>query len=124
MTNAHVLSGIITHFAVQLPVVVVCLAAGLITLNKWSQAPSAARWALLGFGLALLMTLIVPITQAAVGRVLIHSDQSPQTINLVFSGLGFFWSLLRATTYLLLLVAVFAGRPKYTPALPASMSQA
>jgi len=124
MTNAHVLSGIITHFAVQLPVVVVCLAAGLITLNKWSQAPSAARWALLGFGLALLMTLIVPITQAAVGRVLIHSDQSPQTINLVFSGLGFFWSLLRATTYLLLLVAVFAGRPKYTPAPPASMSQA
>ena len=124
MTNAHVLSGIITHFAVQLPVVVVCLAAGLITLNKWSQAPSAARWALLGFGLALLMTLIVPITQAAVGRVLIHSDQSPQTINLVFSGLGFFWSLLRATTYLLLLVAVFAGRPKFTPAPPASMSQA
>jgi hypothetical protein len=123
MTNHNVLSGILTHFAVQLPVVIACLAAGIVTLNQWNRASSASRWALYGFGLALLMTLIVPITQAAVHLWLRHSGQSLQTISLVFSSLGVFWSLLRAATYVLLLVAVFAGRPKLTPPPPASPGQ-
>lgn len=37
MINSNVLSGILTHFAVQLPVVIVCLAAGIITLNRWNR---------------------------------------------------------------------------------------
>lgn len=123
MTNLNVLNGILTHFAVQLPVVIVCLAAGIITFSKRNQAPSASRWALLGFGLALIMTLIIPVSQAAVRQWMIQSGQSSQTINLVFSGLGVFWSLLRAATYGLLLVAVFAGRPKLTPAPPSSPGQ-
>lgn len=69
------------------------------------------------------MTLIVPITQAAVRQWMIHRGQSSPTISLAFGGLGVFWSMLRATSYILLFVAVFAGRPEPMPPPPGPTGQ-
>jgi hypothetical protein len=106
-------------FAVQLPTLLVCLAAGLVILARWKEASTGAVWALFGFGLASILCIAIPIAQAGVQEWLMQSGWTVAQRASVFAALGFLWSVLRAITYALLLVAVIAGRS--VP--PASLSQ-
>jgi hypothetical protein len=93
----------------QSPIFFVALAGCVITFQKWRQAPRAALWAMLGFGLALALCLIVPLVQTLVQSWAMRGEHANQGAY-VLTGLGLFWSLLRAVSYAFLLVAVFAGR--------------
>jgi hypothetical protein len=96
--------------AVQLPTLLVCLVAGVVILARWSEASKGAIWALLGFSFATLLCIAIPIGQAGVQEWMKQSSWSIAERASVFAGLGFLWSVLRAVTYALLLIAVFAGR--------------
>ena len=94
--------------ASQVPVIIVCLIACVVIVVKWRDGSRGSVWALLGFVVALILCLTIPITQS-VQYSLIKSQGLAQSAPLV-AGLAFLWSVLRAASYALLLIAVFAGR--------------
>ena len=96
-------------FAVQIPVLVICFVACVVILARWKEAPKAALWALLGFGLATLLGFVVPATQTGLQTWIRQSGHTAEGIQ-AMAGLGFLWSVLRAISYLLLLTAIFSGR--------------
>ena len=65
MTELNFLPEFLHSFLMQLPVLLMCLAAVAVVLGKWRQAPRASLWALLGFGLALILCFAIPIGQVA-----------------------------------------------------------
>ena len=109
-------------FAAQVPVMIVCLAACLAIVVKWSEVPGAAPWAVSGFGLALILCFVVPAGQLLVQYWLIPSHNIAQNA-LVFTGLAILWSLLRAISYGFLLIAVLVGRSTSASPNPPSVSQ-
>jgi len=108
-------------FAAQVPVMIVCLAACLAIVAKWSEVSSAAVWALSGFGLALILCFVVPAGQWLVQYWLIPSHNLAQNA-LIFTCLAILWSLLRAISYGFLLIAVLTGRSRSISPNPTSIS--
>ena len=110
MNNADQLRMLLPMFTIQLPTLFVCLVACVVIVARWNEASKAALWALLGFGLTAILCLAIPATQTGVQQWMAQSGATVAQRSSVFAGLGFFWSVLRAFTYALLLIAVFAGR--------------
>lgn len=99
----------LSMFLTQLPVLLVCLVAAVVVVVKWKQAGSGSIWALCGFGLAVFLGLAVPVVQTLVHFWMMQGGNFPSRAP-ILSALGILWSVLRAATYVLLLLAVFAGR--------------
>ena len=112
MNSADQIKLFLSTFAAQVPVLVVSLAAIVVILARWKQTPRGSLWALPAFGLTLLLCLVIPIGQTGVQSWAIQSSASIATRTSAFAGLGVAWSVLRAITYVLLLAAVYAGRPR------------
>src|SRR5262245_15035152 len=68
-----------------------------------------SMWALLGFGLAAVLCFAVPVAQTAVQDWVSHGGHTMIENASVMAGISIVWSVLRAGTYALLLIAVFAG---------------
>jgi|SRR5439155_13392819 len=119
MSNADHIKMLLTLFGAQVPTLLVCFAAVLVILGRWKEASKGSMWALLGFGLAMALCIIVPVAQFGLQEWVTQNGGTMSERASAFAGLGFFWSVLRAVTYALLLVAVFAGR-----ATPSSASAA
>jgi hypothetical protein len=115
MNNADEIKTIVSTFAVYLPRVIICLLAVVVILAKWRDARGGALWALLGFGLALILCFVMPFGQTMIQHwVLQDGDRASRMW--AFSAFGMVGSVLQAVIYLLLLVAIFAGRSKTDPA--------
>jgi hypothetical protein len=112
----------LSTFVMQLPSLLVCLAAGVVLLVRWRQAPGASLWALLGFGLAALLGLIIPVVQSTVQYWLMNRGDMARHAA-IFGALAMVWSVLRALTYVLLLVAVFTDRPAQATPPPVTGGQ-
>ena len=108
----------VSALAIQLPTLLVCFVAGVVILGRWRQASKGAIWALLGFGLATVLCIAIPVAQAGVQEWVKQSRWTIADRASVFAGLGLLWSVLRAVSYALLLVAVFAGRSNSSSASP------
>jgi hypothetical protein len=94
----------------HLPIVMISLAAIVIALVKWRQAPSAALFCLLGFGIIFCLSTVMPMLQffliAGPGR------SASGGVNAWVSAISVVWSLMAAVAYVLLAMAIFAGRSK------------
>jgi uncharacterized protein YqgC (DUF456 family) len=110
MNDTDQIKMLVSTFAIQLPTLLVCFVAGVVVLGRWKEASKGAMWALLGFGLATILCIAIPVTQVGVQEWMKQSNWTMANRASVFAGIGFLWSVLRAVTYALLLVAVFAGR--------------
>jgi hypothetical protein len=93
----------------SLPTMLVCLGASVVILTRWKSGCSWSLWALLGFGLGLIISIAFPLTQACVQSWIVHSGHV-SSYAWIFTLLAFIWSLLRAAVYVLLFVAIFEGR--------------
>jgi hypothetical protein len=102
-------------FAIQLPTLLVCFVAGVVILARWKEGSRGSIWALLGFGLAAFLCFAVPVAQTAVQDWVRHSGHTAIEGASVIAGISMVWSVLRAVTYALLLIAVFAGRSTRPP---------
>lgn len=107
---------LIPMFAAQLPVLLVCAIAGVVILINWSKGSSGSIWALLGFGIAGILCFAIPILQMGVQSWIMHSGHVADRMY-ALAAISIFWSGLRAVSYVLLLVAVFAGRPASRPSV-------
>ena len=118
MNNTDQIELLLSMLAIQLPTLLVCFVAGVVILGRWKEASKGAMWALLGFGLTTILCIAIPVTQAVVQDWLKQSHWTIAERASVFAGLGFLWSALRAISYALLLVAVFAGRSNSSSVSP------
>jgi len=110
MNNTDQIRLLLSMFAIQLPTLLVCLVALVVVLGKWKEGSRGSMWALFGFGLAAFLCFAVPVAQTAVQDWVSHSGHTPTEGASVMAGISMGWSVLRAVTYALLLIAVFAGR--------------
>ena len=93
---------------IQIPVLLVCLVSILVAFVFWRRSPAASICALLGFGIALFLCILIPISQGMVMQMTKESGlEARATANIA---LGLVWSILRAISYILLLVGVYTGR--------------
>lgn len=116
MNNTDQLKLLLSTFAVQVPTLLVCFVAGVVILGKWKEGSKGSAWALLGFGLAALLCFAVPAAQTAAQGWVSRSGHRAIEGASVMAGISIVWSVLRAVSYALLLIAVFAGRPTSPPA--------
>ena len=115
MNNTDQIKLLLSMFAIQLPTLLVCFVAGVVILARWKQGSKGSMWALLGFGLAAFLCFAVPVAQTAVQDWVRHSGYTTLESASVMAGISFVWSVLRAVSYALLLIAVFAGRSTSPP---------
>jgi len=108
-------------FVMYLPTLMVCLVAGVVILIKWRQASTGSLWALLGFGLLLMLCFAMPVGQSMIQRWVSESGQVQSRI-WAFTALSMVSSLLHCVAYVFLLVAIFAGRSKTDAAMPPSIT--
>jgi len=97
-------------FVTQLPMLLVCLVGCVVVVVKWQQGSRGSIWALLGFGLALILCVLIPVVQTGVQHWVMQNSEMVSQRAAVLMSVSIFWSLMRAVSYALLLVAVFAGR--------------
>jgi hypothetical protein len=112
MNDAKLLADLVQGILIQLPIFIVAFVGAIITLNRWKDAPAAGGWSLLGFGIAILLCILVPASQLGVRYWLAHNSGNASTLTTIYTALAVVWSLLRAISYVFLLIAVFAGRPQ------------
>lgn len=111
MNNTDEIKTFVSTFAVYLPRLIICLVACVVIFAKWRQAPSAAPWALLGFGLALILCFVMPVGQTMLQHWVVEGANRESRM-WAFSAFGMMGSVLQAVIYVFLLVAIFVGRPK------------
>jgi hypothetical protein len=111
INDPALLTTVISLFAGQLPILVVSLVGCLVMMGRWNDGSWAAGWALLGFGLSLALCVIMPVGQALVQRWVVGGGQSMMQRAWVFTALGLLWSVLRAASYALLLMALWGRQP-------------
>jgi hypothetical protein len=115
MNNTNQIELLLSMFAIQLPTLLVCFVAGVVILGRWKQGSKGSMWALLGFGLAAILCFGVPVAQTAVQQWVRQSGHTTVESASVMAAISIVWSVLRALTYALLLIAVFAGRSTSPP---------
>ncbi len=115
MNNPNQIKVLLSMFALQLPTLLVCFVAGVVILGRWKQGSRGSIWALLGFGLAAVLCFAVPVGQTALQDWVRHSGHTTSESASLIAGISIVWSVLRAVTYALLLIAVFAGRSASPP---------
>ena len=64
MNNTDQIEMLLSMFTIQLPTLLVCFVAGVVILGRWKEASEGAMWALLGFGLATILCIAIPVAQA------------------------------------------------------------
>jgi len=111
MEHTDQLKTFLSLFAMNLPALAVCFVAGVVILGRWRDAPRASIWALLGFGLLVVLCFVVPLGQTFLQQWVFENGQRASRM-WAFTALGIVGSVLRALIYAFLLAAIYAGRPK------------
>jgi len=115
MNNTDQIKLLLSMFTIQLPTLLVCFVAIVVILGRWKEGSKGSMWALLGFALAAVLCFAVPVAQIVVQDWVSHSGHTTIEGVSVMAGISMVWSVLRAVTYALLLMAVFAGRSTAPP---------
>lgn len=108
--NSAQLTTLVSLFAAQLPILLVSVLGCLVVGVRRNELSTASLWALTGFGLSALLCVLIPVAQTFVQIWVMESGQSMAQRASVFTILAVVWSLLRAASYALLLMAIIAGR--------------
>ncbi|MEI7940614.1 MAG: hypothetical protein WCK27_28380 [Verrucomicrobiota bacterium] len=96
----------------DLPMIVVALAAVVTACVLWQRAPLSSLLLVLASIWSLFLLIAYPFAYETVVHLTAPSPQSIARLNFAF-GLG--WSFFRAGFLVLLVMAVYAGRPAAQP---------
>jgi hypothetical protein len=99
-----------TMFLNQLPILLVSLIGLGLVLTRWQQRSPALPWALMGFGLTLILCFAIPIGQVLLQNWLVSGAGAMSQRATVSTIVALVWSVLRAVTYGLLAMAIFVGQ--------------
>ncbi len=98
---------VLSALAIQVPILLACIAALAVILTKPALAPEVTKWAVAGFALALALCFAGPAIQALVMSSIRSGNTS--RVALISAGASLLSALLHAVAYLLLLAAILAG---------------
>src|SRR6476469_4830512 len=90
------------------PTIIICLIAGMVIMARWHDAPSAAPYALFGFGLLFVLCFAMPLGQTMLQHWVLEEGQRASRM-WAFTAFGFANSALHAVIYACLLLAIYAG---------------
>jgi hypothetical protein len=122
MDRSDLLQAFLSMFIGYLPTVIICLVAGVVIFSKWRQAASGSLWALLGFGLALVLCFVMPVGQIMLQHWVFQGGEQESRL-WAFTAFSIVGSVLHAVVYALLLVAIYAGRSKPKASVPPSLNR-
>jgi hypothetical protein len=100
------LTALLTMFVAQLPILLVCLVGCVMMVGRWNEGSRAAGWALAGFGLSLVLCVLMPVGQMLVQKWVVEGGQGIAQRAWAFAVVGLLWSVLRAVSYGCLLMAI------------------
>ena len=101
---------LVSLFVAQLPVLIVSVLGCVVIMARKNELGGAASWALMGFGLSIVLCILIPAAQTIVQKWVMEGGTSVAQRASLFTVLAVVWSILRAVSYALLLMAVLAGR--------------
>ena len=107
--NAQLMQ-LLSMFASQLPILIVSLFGCVVVMARKNELSVAASWALMGFGLSIVLCVLIPVAQFFVQNWVVAGGGSMARRASLFTVLAVVWSLLRAVSYGFLLAAILAGR--------------
>jgi hypothetical protein len=99
----------LSMLAVNAPTLLVCGLACVILLAKSEAGSRHIFWAMLGFGLAVVLCFLLPLAQTFLQQWVFQSGERISRA-WVFKVFGFVASILHAAIYGCLLAAILAGR--------------
>lgn len=102
----------LTMFLFQAPTLIVCLVAIVVILVRGQLAPQATLWAMIAFGLTLILSIVVPAVQTLIQHWVFQSSGDFKSRNWAFQVSGGFWAIVHALVYICFLIAICAGRQK------------
>jgi hypothetical protein len=105
-------------FIQQAPILVVSLAAVIMAVVKWRQAPTPSLLCFLGFGLILLLSLVSPVVYTWLPRLM----RDRPGLGGVYTAIGILHAFLLAIAFAVILLAIFADRNRPTAAAPPPQS--
>lgn len=94
----------------QSPLIVAALIGLILCAVRWRDAPTASRWTLAASLLSLFVCVAAPLSQGLMMSYLRDLAYPAARMGVLFSGLGFVWSTLRAVSVGFLLIGVYSGR--------------
>ena len=105
------LTQMVSLFAAQVPVLIVSVLACMVIMTRKNDLGGATMWGLAGFGLSIALCVLIPVVQVLVQKWIMEggSTGAAQRAS-VFTILAIVWSILRAASLAMLLMAIVAGR--------------
>lgn len=101
---------LVSMFVAQLPVLIVSVLGCVIVAARRNELGGAASWALMGFGLSVVLCVLIPLAQTFVQRWVMEGGASVTQRASMLTVLALVWSIARAVSLGLLLMAIVAGR--------------
>src|ERR1043165_434870 len=98
-TNDSQLTAMVSMFVGQLPVLIVSLLGCVVIMARKNELGGAASWALMGFGLSIVLCVLIPLAQTFIQRWVLEGGTSVGQRASVFTIVGLVWSILRAVSY-------------------------
>jgi uncharacterized Tic20 family protein len=106
ITDNAQLTALLSLFVAQLPILIVSVLGCLVVGTRREEFAGAAMWALMGFGLSVILCIVIPVAQALIQKWVVEGGGSMAQRASVFTVVGVVWSVLRAASYALLLMAL------------------
>jgi hypothetical protein len=113
MDFAEVFPAVLKAVAAHSPVILASLAGCVVVGTRWRALAGAAVPALLGFGLAFLLSAGTPILWTVLPRIM--QDRGSNAMASLFPVIGFVISLIWAAALVLLILGVSQGRTQVSP---------
>lgn len=110
INNPSQFTALLSMFVTQLPILLVSLLGCVLVMARRNELSAAAPWVLMGFGLSVVLCVLIPMGQMLAQNWAMQGSGSITQRASVFTVLAFVWSLLRAASYGLLLMAILTGR--------------
>ncbi|MEY2503136.1 MAG: hypothetical protein QOI07_3470 [Verrucomicrobiota bacterium] len=108
ITDNAQLTALLSLFVAQLPILIVSVLGCMVVGARRDELDGAAAWALMGFGLSVVLSIVIPVAQMLVQKWAMEGGGSMAQRASVFTMLAVVWSVLRAASYGLLLMALVA----------------
>jgi hypothetical protein len=108
--NDAQLTQLVSVFVGQLPVLIISLLGCVVIMARKNELGAAWSWALMGFGLSILLCVLIPLGQTLVQKWALDGGVSMTQRASVYTMLALVWSILRAVSFGLLLMAIVTGR--------------
>lgn len=107
--EVDVLLGVLQNAAFYLPLLVIWIIAFVMAITRRHRHPRASKFIIVAMVLFVVMALISIPVNAIVPQLLIEAEEH-EAIETFFMAKGVLFTLIEVAAWVLLLVALFAGR--------------